>query len=89
MEEVDKKWYQKILPAIWNGLAEKGKFTTVLGLAIVIAAVTDPLIKHNQGITFNNDYMFQIIYFVLGGIILIILPSEISISKTDGFKIKD
>lgn len=89
MSEEKKNYFKIFMSMIWKALEEKGRFTTILGLAIIIAAVVDPLIKHNQGITFDNDYMFQVIYFVLGGIILIILPSEISISKTDGFKIKD
>ena len=79
------KWYQKI----WSAIGEKGKFTTLLGVAIIISAVVDPLIQHNKGITFSNDYLGQTMYFILAGVILIILPSEISISKTDGFKIKD
>lgn len=74
--------------AIWKGISEKGKFTTILGLTIIISAVVDPLIKHNQGITLGEDFMFQTIYFIIAGIILIILPSEIKISK-DGLEIKD
>lgn len=92
MEENKKPFSEslkKALSTIWKGIGEKGKFTTLLGLAIIIAAVADPLIKHNMGVTFSEDYMWQIMYFVLSGIVLIILPSEVSISKTDGFKIKD
>lgn len=76
------------LLVIWKGISEKGKFTTLLGLTIVISAVVDPLIKHNQGIILGEDFMVQTIYFMIAGIILIILPSEISISK-DGLIIKD
>ncbi len=88
-EKEKKNVFAVIGKAIWNATGEKGKFTTVLGIAIIIAAVVDPLVKHNQGVTFSNDYLWQTMYFVLAGIILVILPSEISISKTDGFKIKD
>lgn len=91
--DVEKKTFTDhlniFMATIWKGIGEKGKFTTLLGLAIIIAAVVDPLIKHNIGVTFSEDYMWQTMYFVIVGIVLIILPSEISISKTDGFKIKD
>lgn len=73
---------------LWKILAEKGKFTTVLGLIIIIAAVLKPLIEHNKFVVFKEGYLFQTIYFMLGGIILIILPSKIEISKS-GLKIED
>lgn len=73
---------------LWHSLESKGKYTTAVGLGMVIAAVVKPLIEHNQGIIFSQDYMWQIIYFVLGGILLIILPSYMKISK-DGFEVKD
>lgn len=73
---------------IWNMLEQKGKFTTILGLFIILGSVITPLIEHNKGVEFTGQYMFQTIYFVLMGVILIILPSEISISK-DGLSIKD
>jgi len=73
---------------LWKMLAEKGKFTTLLGVIIIIAAVLKPLIEHNRGKVFEQNYMMQIIYFMIAGIILIILPSKIEISKS-GLKIED
>ncbi len=74
---------------LWKMLEHKGKFTTVLGLLIVLGSVVYPLIQHNKGVEFSNGYLWQTLYFILAGVILIILPSEISISKTNGFLIKD
>ncbi len=78
----------KIPQWLWKSLEQKGKYTSLIGIAIVISAVTKPLIDHNHGVIFEQDYMFQIIYFVLGGIILIILPSYIKVSKV-GLEVKD
>ncbi len=82
-------WLKSIPSLFWKSLEQKGKYTTILGIFIILGSVTFPLVQHNKGAEFTEAYLFQTIYFILAGIILIILPSEISISKTDGFKIKD
>jgi len=82
------KWIASLPNRFWISLEQKGKYTTFLGFCIIIAGVLDPLIKHNQGVVFEEAYMWQVIYFLIAGIILIILPSYIKISK-DGIEIKD
>jgi len=81
---------KKFLSTIWNALAQKGKFTTLIGLTIIIWSVVKPLVQHNKGVVFEEGYLWQMIYFILAGIILIILPSKLSIKglKTE-FIIED
>jgi len=81
-------WLLSLPGKLWKSLEEKGKYTTFVGLCMIISAVVKPMIQHNKGVVFEDGYMWQIIYFVLGGILLIILPSYMKISK-DGFEVKD
>lgn len=80
-------FFKSILSGLWKSLESKGKYTTVLGLAIIVTSVLDPLINHNQGITFEEGYLWQVIWFILAGVILIILPSEITIKSGKGLEI--
>lgn len=82
--------WKRFRKVIWNAIGEKGKFATLVGLFIVISAVSQPLVRHNLGETFSVEYMYQTLYFVLVGIVLIILPSSIKfISKLLTIEIKD
>ena len=73
---------------IWEMLKDKGKFTTILGLLIIIGSVVYPIWKHNHGVEFTEGYLFQTIYLIVAGTVLIILPSKIKVSK-DGLEIED
>ena len=81
-------WLKSIPTTFWKSLEQKGKFTSILGVGIILGAVAQPLVDHNNGVVFDEKYMFQIIYFMIGGISLIILPSKIKVSK-DGLEIED
>lgn len=81
-------WLLSLPSRFWASLEFKGKYTSFIGLCMVIGSVTKPLVDHNKGIVFEDGYMWQIIYFVLGGVLLIILPSYMKISK-EGFEVKD
>ena len=83
-----KEWILSLRSKLWESLSNKGRYTSFMGICIIIASVTKPLIEHNQGIVFADGYMYQALYFVAIGIILIILPSYMKISK-DGLEIKD
>lgn len=83
-----KTWFLGLRERLWQSLEGKGKYTSFMGLIIVVASVYKPLVEHNKGVTFAEGYMFQTLYFVAIGIVLIILPSYMKISK-DGIEIKD
>jgi len=83
-------WLKNIPVNLANTLEKKGRYTTVLGMLIIIGSVFKPLLKHSAGEVFSEGYMWQILYFILSGIILIILPSSIKfISKLLTIEIED
>ncbi|MDA3854874.1 MAG: hypothetical protein PF569_01350 [Candidatus Woesearchaeota archaeon] len=87
-EKIMKEWFLGLRAKLWASLENKGRYTSFLGICIIIGSVTKPLIQHNRGVVFEEQYLIQAIYFVVMGVILIILPSYIKISK-DGLEIKD
>lgn len=83
-------WAKTVIVGLGNTLEKKGRYTTVLGLCIIIGSVLKPLIRHSGGEVFAETYMWQILYFIISGVILIILPSSIKfISKLMTIEIED
>ena len=80
-------WIANLPSRFFKSLEQKGKYTTFVGLCMVIGASVKPLIEHNKGIVFEENYMWQVMYFIFGGIFLIILPSRISIKSGKGLEI--